>query len=181
MHRETEIVVVLAADHAGQRAVLQLRRGEDRHPDIAREAAAAGRDLEGIAIDQPHPRIGADQDAAVIDVGDDGALGVHRGEGARHVGRDAHEEAPVGAREGSAAALRAVELVDVAMADHARASSRRSAGRPAATAARCGHAVSLLERRRARGHHRPDLLPRAAPVAADGRSGRPTPGRPSSS
>ena len=77
-HRQAEIVVVLAPDHAGQRAVLQLRRGEDRHPDIAREASAPGRDLEKIAIDQPHPRIGADQDGAVIDVGDDGALGMHR-------------------------------------------------------------------------------------------------------
>ena len=96
-HGEAEIVVALAAHDSGQRLVLQFRRREGRHADIARMNALAVADLEAVAIDQPHPRVLRDQDAAMVHVGDRVALGVQGGEGARDIGRDPDQEAPVGA------------------------------------------------------------------------------------
>src|SRR5262245_49398505 len=51
-HRQAKTVVVCSSLHATKRASLQLRRGEQRHADIAVEQVPAGLHLERVTVDQ---------------------------------------------------------------------------------------------------------------------------------
>jgi hypothetical protein len=74
------------------------RRSKELDADAAGEARPVA-DLEGVAVDGRHRAVGADENVAVIEVADDEAGLVHRGNETGHIGGYMHEETEVGARK----------------------------------------------------------------------------------
>src|SRR5687767_12276099 len=105
--------MVRGAPEATEWLTRKLRRGKERDAHVAGEVTRAVAYLERIAIDEHDGAITAHERVAVVDVAHDVADRVHLREGARDVGRHAHDETEIGGRKRALAALRAVQLVHV--------------------------------------------------------------------
>ena len=98
-HREAEAVVVLGADDAAEGLVLQFRRRVVGDADVAEVVFAVGADLERVAIDHRHHRIGIHEQIGLIHIADDHSRLMDRIKGSGAVKGGMDQEFPICRRE----------------------------------------------------------------------------------
>jgi hypothetical protein len=110
---QSKIVVILIAADSREGPTLQLGWRECLYAYFAKKTAVSLDHLEAIAINQPNRRVLGDEYSTVINVPDYAARIVDHQKSASRISARAYEKTPVSPLEVCAAALGAIEVVDI--------------------------------------------------------------------